>query len=113
MISNNRFRKPLTVKRLSGQYVDGRWDESQVIEFEILASLQPVTGSNEAKMLPEGSIERGTFRIYTNTYLVTGEDDSSDIAVINSEDYKVLKHDNWNNSLIKHNKYYAVRVSGV
>lgn len=111
MISSNRFRKTHTVQRITGQYVDGIWETTPGITFEILASRQPLKSIEWNSLLNEvqGTKLIEAYRIYTNTDLLTTEDGAPDRIIIDNKEFEVYKRDNWGNNLIRHNKYIVIK----
>jgi hypothetical protein len=103
----------LMVKRRSQGSYDQENDigffksEGEEESFEILASVQPLLGS-EIRLLPENRREEELLKIYTDSELFSSEKGSArscDIVVINNKDYEVVKIFSWKNNIINHNKY--------
>ena len=106
------FRKPLTIRRVSGVWDHGNWIEGSSIDFEISASVQPVTGLSENVMqsIPEARRQSEMYRIYTNTELMTsGVNEVPDRALINGKEFEVFVSNEWQNNVINHYKYVLVK----
>lgn len=108
------FRRPFTVKRRAS----GSYDQTTDIgffkttgsdtEFTIMASLQPVTGS-DIRLLPENRREEELTKIYTDTSLIgsiKGSDSNCDIVIIDGDEYEVVKTMPWRNNVINHYKIF-------
>ena len=109
----SRFRKPLTVKRISGGAYDvsGFWVEGTESEITIQASVQPAS-YKEMELVDENRRETSKFKIYTDTLLRTAEKGSQnpDRVVYNSEEYEVVALGDWHNDVINHYKYLMSKV---
>lgn len=108
------FRRPFTVKRRASGSYDQTTDigffktSGEDTEFTIMASLQPVTGS-DIKLLPENRREEELTKIYTDTELfgaIKGSDGNCDIVIINGDEYEVVKTLPWQNNVISHHKVF-------
>jgi hypothetical protein len=111
MMSNNKFRKPYTVKHINGEYVDGYWKTNEESTSTIKASLQPLTDMQWNAIQNEAQGVRFTraYRLYTNSDLQTAESGSPDRVVIDGVDFEVYKKDPWGNDVINHNKYIIIK----
>lgn len=111
MSSSNKFRKPFNVKRSAGNYVAGRWEETEVSDFEILASAQPASQEdmNAYKAMNSGKMGTVKYRFYTNTELLTDGDSVADKIEINGEFLTVFAIYGWSNTRLSHFKYLAVK----
>lgn len=106
------FRKDRLVRRLTGQYVDGKWIDNAPSEFNIKASLQPVKGI-ELKLFPENRREVANYKIYTDTELFTaekGSNQSPDRVVLDDEEYEVIRVEKWQNDLVNHYKIFISKI---
>ncbi len=104
----------LTVNRYAlGSYVNGRWVQGSLQNtFSIYASWQPANG-DEMQTLPEGRRNSVAYKGYTITQLYTADQkQNTDIDFIvgpDSQEYEVIQVESWNNGLIDHYKFMAVR----
>lgn len=111
------FRKPYTVKRYaSGQYVNGIWQDGQVTNINIKASVQPLN-LDEIEYLPEGRRSSKSFKIYTDTELFPALQEKEgqqatnpDVIVISGKDYEIIRVLPYQSGVINHYKCYAVEV---
>jgi hypothetical protein len=106
------FRKDILIRRLTGQYVDGKWIDNAPSEFTIKGSLQPLNGI-ELRLLPENRREVASYRIYTDTELFTGAKGSSqspDRAVLSDGQYEVVRVEPWQNGLVSHYKIFISKL---
>ena len=110
-MSSNSFRRPRTVKRISGSYVRGNWVTSEDSTTEILASRQPLKSHewNAIQNEVQGTRLNEAYRLYTNSELNTADDGSPDRVVIDGKDFEVYKKDPWGNNVINHNKYIVIK----
>jgi len=70
-IFDDVFRKDYEVlRKTTGEYVEGHWNEGGEVLFIIKASVQPLT-SREMDELPEGRRKNQTYKLYTDTQLYT------------------------------------------
>lgn len=107
------FRKPINAFRYSGTSVSGGFivpgTESP---FQIMASVQP-TKPSDLETLPEGRRDAGkSFRLYTDTVLqvVNDGDMKPDQVELYGNRYEVTGHGPWQNDVINHHKYIAMKV---
>lgn len=106
------FRTQFTIQRKSnGKYCNGRWQEGEVTEFTIMASVQPLSGE-EMQMLPEGRKDTQAVRIYTDTPLKTVSEDNPDILLYAGNSYEVTTVEPWQSNVISHYKCLAVKIIG-
>lgn len=108
------FRQPLIVKRRAeGSYNDAGFYEVEGADTEvpILASIQPVSGS-DLVLLPENRREEELLKLYTDTLLIGAEKGNStncDIVTIDGFDYEVVKVFPWKNNVIPHYKVVVAK----
>lgn len=80
--------------------------------FTIQASVQPLT-PREMEMLPEGRRNRESYRLYTQSYLKTIEEnlENPSTVKIEHEYFEVFSRATWNNDIIPHYKYIVTKVN--
>jgi len=103
----------LSVKRMSGSYVNGEWTASQDSSFSIKASVQPLKAS-ETQFLPEGRRNSKSYHLFTDTDLLPARDQAgknADVVTIDGEEYEVMSCAKWNNAVIPHNDAIVVLVN--
>jgi hypothetical protein len=107
-MSFKTFRKTRQAYHTSGARVNGSWVDGPRTPFEILCSVQPVSGQ-ELENTPE--LRRrsgGKFKIYTDDdelNTVSGSQ-NPDIIEFDGKEFDVFQRANWTNDVITHNKYY-------
>ena len=102
----------LTAQKRKNSYVNGK----SVIEndgepFTIRGSLQPDTGEKLQTLL-EGRRASSIYKIYTNTYMNTVNQNNntvSDVVFIDGYEYEVIDVAKWGNGLIGHYKIICMR----
>lgn len=104
------FRASRTVRRRTGSYVNGVWTTSPDSTISISASVQPAQ-PKDLETLPEGRRVSAAFRLYTSAVLQVGDaaGQQADIVEIDGDDYEIHQLAPWQNGLINHNRYLAVR----
>lgn len=107
------LRSTFTIKRLTpGAYVNGFWVEGSSSTFNILATVQPVSGL-EMQSLPEGRRESQAVKIYTSTQLRTIEDSKNpDILLAFGYEFEIATVEPWQSNLINHYKCIAYKLRG-
>ena len=106
------FRKPRTVERYLGSYIDGHWVDSLDDTFTIQGSLQPLKG-NELMLLPENRREIASYKVYTDTELFTatkGSNQSPDRIILSDGAYEVVRVEPWQNDIINHYKVFISKL---
>lgn len=104
----------LTVKRESaGEYVNGMWvPGTPESDFTINASWQPANGK-DLQVLSEGERLRVVYKGYTDTKLYPSDpktqSDGDKIVSPDGLEYEVIRVENWQNNLLNHYKFMAVR----
>lgn len=107
------FRKPFTIKRtVAGSYVNGVYIEGAESTFDIMASVQPVSGQ-DLVAIPEGRRASDMVKIYTDADLFgqgdAGSGQSPDRLVWRGKDYEIYTKDVNQSDVINHYKYYAIK----
>lgn len=112
----NPFRKPHDVKTpdtsgyRNGEFVRGQYSDS-IVHF----SVQSIKDTQEIEHLSEGRRIDDYRRLYSDTKLqVTndnGEGDMLQPALVKIDDfwYELTHREPWQNGIVPHYKYYAVR----
>ena len=109
------FRKPVQAYRQNGASVANGYVTSGVeTGFSIRASVQPARPS-DIEALPEGRRESTVFRLYTSTQMrmlpLSGEPlDNPDQVELYGDRFEIMGEANWQNNVINHYKYLAVKV---
>ena len=103
----------LTVERVNpGSYVNGKFVAGAATTFDIKTSWQPATG-RELEALPEGMRQSAIFKGYPGDEVKTADPETlQEEDVITGPDggsYRVVFVGPWQNSLINHYKFMAVR----
>ena len=107
----------VTVKRRidAGEWVNGRWEDGEIEEIEMDASVQQAT-PNELMMLPEAVRTRETLKIYAEEELRISDEKAgikADSIVHNGKEYQVQKVDNWSyGNDLPHYKAICVKIDG-
>lgn len=97
-------------RRGAGAYVNGYFVAAGSSQFNITASVQPVTG-RELRALPEAYHSEVVKVLYTTTELFTRTPTQSpDVVAIDSEDYEVFKVETWEAFGGTHYVVYAALV---
>lgn len=104
----------LTVKRKAqGQYIRGKWVETEEPDFTIQTSWQPANGK-DLETLEEGKRLTGLFKIYPNKQLFTADPKTQRKADIvigpDGYSYKVITVGDWQNNIINHYKCMVMRI---
>jgi len=106
-------RQPLTVERSIGGTMDhGRYTEGTPTTLGITASIQPLQ-PDEMQLLPEGRRPEESFRLYTDTQLLTANratNKNADIVTIAGTQYEVLSCATWQNEIIPHYKAIVSKI---
>lgn len=107
-------RKTLSVKRFAaGSYnTDGDWVEGADSDFNISASVQPLTG-REMEMLPEARRDSQSYKLYSDTQLLTADTSqtkNADIVTIDNEKFEVFSDEPWQNNIINHHKITVIKI---
>ena len=106
-------RKALTVERsIGGTMSYGRYTEGTPTTLAITASVQPLR-PDEMQLLPEGRRPEESFRLYTDTRLLTanrGTNKNADIVTIDGTRYEVLSCATWQNDIINHYKAIVSKI---
>jgi len=102
----------LTYKRDSASgYINGEWVESEAAAVPFSCSWQPLNGE-EQQNLPEGKREKIAYKGYTSTRLYTADQSNTsqaDRIVFDGDDYEVISVQPWQNGIISHYKFVAVK----
>lgn len=112
----NPFRQPHALRTpVKGKYVNGEWSEGGYIESTIYLSVQSIKNTQEVENLPEGCRIDDYRRLYSDTKLqITndgGEGDGLQPALVEIDGfwYEITHREPWQNGIVPHYKYYAVR----
>ena len=90
----------------------GRYTEGTPTALTITASVQPLT-ADEMQLLPEGRRADESFRLYTDTRLLTANrvtNKNADIITIDGTRYEVLSCETWQNTIINHYKAIVSKI---
>lgn len=109
------FRRPITVLRISGGYIDndGMWNDGTSEEMTISASVQPLNADERSQystLAPEGATEFRAVKIYSNTALRPAKQalpdgtgtEEADIVLWCGRQYKVVLCEEWQSNVINH-----------
>ena len=77
-------------RKAKGAYVDGFYSDGKSCEFDIVASIQPLTG-REILQVPEGDRLREHFNIFSEFKMQV-----NDVMIKDSLKYEVQKVEDWN-----------------
>jgi hypothetical protein len=105
------FKRDVTVKHPGiGSYVAGVWVNGTETTFTIRANVQPVPAI-VMETLPEGYRTKSAFILYTNTELLTAEDNNNnpDIVLLYGKRYFVTKKEIWQNTILAHYEIIVVK----
>jgi hypothetical protein len=98
-------RKLYTIRRYSGNYVNGNWVRNPVpVVFTIYASVQPLK-ANELQTLDEGRRTSTILKLISNSPLQVADVTdtvNSDIITINGIPYEAVQCNPWQNGIINH-----------
>jgi hypothetical protein len=102
-----------TVTRFAqSSWTDGEHVRGAPSTFDIVASIQPLTG-RELQDLPEGQRNVGNLNCYTETLLLTGEDQAApDRLDYKGTDYEVQAVEDWTDH-VTGLPHYKVRIAEV
>lgn len=107
------LRQTVAVKRPTGNgtWTKGQFTASATTSFNILASIQPLSG-NEMQSLPEGRREKEAIRLYTSTELKIAAEGgaNADVVTIAGKDYEVIAVYPWRNGILNHFKVIVSRI---
>ncbi len=104
------FRKPYTVKRVAaGSVSNGYYSNGASSTISISASVQPLKPS-DILQLPEGRRNKQLFYIITDTQLNIVTTSNPDKITISGSDYELDQEEVWQNGVISHYKYLAIKV---
>lgn len=79
----------------AGAYVNGLWVPGGTTTFDIVASIQPISG-REKQQLPEGFHTKEIRVVYTTTALQTQNGDAlPDTVSIDGESWSVIRFERW------------------
>jgi predicted glycosyltransferase len=104
------FRKPLKVlRKASGGYTGGYWQDGEVSSFMINASVQG-TNAEVLQTMPEGARTTACYTLRTDTKLLTAtaEGFTPDIVIIDDERFLVTRVTKWQN--LPQTKHYEIVV---
>lgn len=97
MSITNLGKRKYTVLRQpegAGDWVDGEWVETLLIEIPIIANIQPSTLSYRTQMLPTGEREKEAIAIFSNDWLYSARTGvqpiRSDLVVYRGAQWKVV-----------------------
>lgn len=110
----NPFRKPHNVTyQLPGQYVSGEWVAGEEQSSTIYCSVQPAKLGEDVLSLPEGRRISDYRRFYSDVLLPIPEDQEGQqpsLIYVGPDKYQIKERNPWQNGIINHYKYIAVRV---
>ena len=110
------FRKRYTViVRTDGEYVKGKWVNGGETEQELIASIQPLIGSEMDRLisLMQGRHVSSAIKIYTEQKLDVGGENTKNGAVVlfDGERYEVVSRATYHSGVLEHHKYIARKVA--
>ena len=107
-----------TIKRFKKGYWDnstGKYSRDEDKEFEIDASIQPITG-NDVKLLPEHRRNTESIMIFSNERLFPSDEKSqkaADIVIYDEKRFEVFKSSKWSETTdINHYETIAIMEDG-
>ena len=104
------FRRAFVVKRkATGSITNGIFTEGATSTINITASIQPLKPS-EIQQLPEGRRNRKVFWVITSTKLNVVSTTNPDIITVGTENFELDSAEEWQNNVINHYKYMAMKV---
>ena len=104
----------IKVIRKIGQWVKGRWVESEIPEdITIEGNVQPVK-FHEIMQMHESDRTKEWIKIYTTDHLVSAEEsaetgNTADVVIYNNLKYKVMKIRSYGMGVLDHTEAYAAR----
>lgn len=113
------FRKPHTVKRQNGSYVNGSWTPTTPTDVAITASVQPAT-AKDMKNLPEGRRTGAVYALYTDTELFTTIEEDNDLGLdprkadqitLFGDVCEVMSVEPWQNEVISHYRAVVAKIA--
>lgn len=105
------FKRDVDVIRTDiGSFVNGVWVDGSETFFIIRANVQPVPAI-VMETLPEGYRTKSAFILYTNTELLTSEDNKNnpDIVILYGKRYFVTKKEIWQSTILAHYEIIVVK----
>jgi hypothetical protein len=113
------FRKPYTLKRQNGSFVNGSWVATAPTDVAIMASVQPAT-AKDMKNLPEGRRTGAAYALYTDTEPLTtidGDNDAgldprkADQITLFTDVFEVMSVSPWQNDVISHYRAVVAKIA--
>ena len=103
MLTSIFKRNVSVIRKGEGSYQDHVWQNGLDSNFIIRASVHP-TPARVLETLPEGYRTKDSFTLYTNTRLISAEDNvnNPDIVILYDNKYLVAQIKRWDNSSLSH-----------
>jgi hypothetical protein len=103
MLTSVFKRNVSVIRKGEGVYIDHVWQDGVESEFVIRASVHP-TPARVLNTLPEGYRTTDSFTLYTNTKLVSAEDNvnNPDTVILYNNRYLVAQIKTWDNTTLSH-----------
>jgi len=103
----------IPVVRKIGEWVKGRWVESEIPEeFSIEGNVQPVK-MNEILQMPEADRTREWIKVYTAESVVTAEEGTdpnlADVLIYHDKRYKAMKQKQYDMGVLDHFCVYCAK----
>lgn len=110
------FRKKFMIQRTSGGKFDdnGIYQQGETEEFEIMASVQPISLDEYNQVFPQGIRTVNAVKIYTDTRLYPEKQgtpaQNADVLLYMDRKYKIITCHAYQSGVISHYKAYAQEV---
>ena len=103
----------MTLRRYTdaGTYVKGRFVAGSYTDSTITGTWQPASGA-DMKALPEGRRDMEAFTGFTASPVHTTDSvnqEQGDVIIMNGDEYEVIRVERWQNQVLPHYKFWAVR----
>ncbi|MCQ9124358.1 hypothetical protein [Rodentibacter caecimuris] len=110
------FRKHYKmIVRVEGEYVKGKWENGGEQEQDLMASIQPLSGSEMDRLVSmmQGRHISSAVKIYTDQRLEVGGENTKNGAIVlfEGERYEVISRATYHSGVLEHHKYIARKVN--